>query len=144
MCLHVDVKHEQVKIILMSWPLNQIKELITKLLLSIFNKKIINTMSTFISIYKDAQLFSMPDIWSQLKEFNIQSVLGPSMNPFTAEGIFFLQRNYHLNFTVKKMVVKLGVLKPKIRKWDGYSNIQVSEVCPLLFWQRVEWNPPRS
>lgn len=36
------------------------------------------------------------------------------MNPFTAEGIF-LQRNYHLNFTVKKMIVKLGVLKPKIR-----------------------------
>lgn len=58
-------------------------------------------MSTFISMYKDAQLFSMPDFWSQLKEF-IQSV-GPSMNPFIAEGNFFLQRNYHMNFTVKKI-----------------------------------------
>lgn len=55
-------------------------------------------MSTFISIYKDAQLFSMPDIWSQLKEFNIQSVLGPSMNPFTAEGIFFFTKKLSSEF----------------------------------------------
>lgn len=38
------------------------------------------------------------------------------MNPFIAEGNFFLQRNYHMNFTVRRFNVKLGVLKPKIRK----------------------------
>lgn len=128
----------------MSWPQNQIKELIKKLLLSFDKKKNpINTMRTFISIYKCAQLFSMSDFWSQLKEF-IQSVLGPSMNPFTAEDIFFYKEITIWILQWRRFNVKLGVLKPKIRKRDGYSNIQVSEVCPLLFWQRVEWNPPRS
>lgn len=141
MCLHVEVKHEQVYIP-MSWHLNQIKELIKKLLLSIFNKKIINTMSTFISMYKDAQLFSMPDFWSQKSLYRV--FLDPQWIHLLLREIFFYKEIIIWILQWRRYNVKLGVLKPKIRKWDGYSNFQVSEVCPLLFWQRVEWNPPRS